>query len=67
MYAGQYAGYAALAAPTASPAAVSQAAVMPPVTQSLSLDASQAQANAAAVAGNNNHIIDDREVIWNGH
>jgi len=51
MYAGQYAGYAALAAPTASPAAVSQAAVMPPVTQSLSLDASQAQANAAAVAG----------------
>jgi len=55
MYANQqYAamGYAAGpgAAPTAS--AVSQAAVMPAVTQSLNLDASQAQAQAnAAVAG----------------
>ena len=56
MYASQYGGYAALAAApaaaAASPAAaVSQTGVMPAVSQSISLDASQAQANAAAVAG----------------
>ena len=54
MYANQYAAMGYTAGPAAGPTAaqaVSQAAVMPAVTQSLSLDASQAQANAA-VAGN---------------